>query len=193
MLVLEIAGGYDLTEFHLMKDCELKSGSSKPGIVSLRPEQPGDEAFLFAVYASTRLEELAITGWDEATCTAFLNMQFRAMRMGYGSAFPKADFSVVLLDGHPVGRMVVDRPSDEIHLVDLALLPENRNRGIGTALMRDLLDEAQNTGKPVHLRVLKGSPANRLYQRLGFKQTEDNDIDILMEWTPGDCKARKID
>ena len=67
-------------------------GARKPGVVSLRPEQPEDEDFLFAVYASTRAEELAVTGWDEATRSAFLNLQFRAMRQGYHASFPQAEF-----------------------------------------------------------------------------------------------------
>jgi len=159
--------------------------SGKPGPVSLRPEQPDDEAFLFAVYASTREDELAITGWDEATRLAFLNMQFRAMQVGYRGSFPQAQFSIVLCDGRPVGRLVVDRTGNEIHVVDVALLPASRNRGIGTVLMRDLCVEAENCGKPIRLRVLKHSPALRFYQRLGFKPIEDFDFDEQMEWRPG--------
>jgi ribosomal protein S18 acetylase RimI-like enzyme len=186
MLVLSFFAGYNFkVEFHPMKDHEQNPVASKPGVVSLRPEQPDDEAFLFAVYASTRAEELAITGWDEANRSAFLNMQFRAMRLGYRSSFPKAEFSVVTLAGCPVGRLVVDRNADEIHVVDVALLPESRNHGLGTTILGNLLSEAQNNGKPVHLRVQKGSPANRLYQRLGFRQIEDYDLDLLLEWMPG--------
>jgi ribosomal protein S18 acetylase RimI-like enzyme len=159
--------------------------SGGPGPVSLRPEHPDDEAFLFAVYASTREEELAITGWDEATRTAFLNMQFRAMRVGYRSSFPQAQFSIVLCDGCPVGRLVVDRTNDEIHVVDVALLPACRSRGIGTVLMRDLCVEAERRGRPIRLRVLKNSPALRFYQRLGFKPIAELDFDVQMEWRSG--------
>lgn len=154
------------------------------GVVSLRNEMPEDEAFLFAVYASTREAELAMTGWDEAACTAFLNMQFRAMRVGYRGSFPNAEFSIVLFNGSPVGRLVVDRGVVEVCVVDVALLPASRNQGIGTTLMRHLLAEVESSGKPVRLRVQKGSPANRFYQRLGFKQIEEFDFDVQMEWLP---------
>lgn len=154
------------------------------GVVSLRNETPGDEAFLFSVYASTREAELAMTGWDEAACTAFLNMQFRAMRVGYRTSFPNAVFSIVLFDGRPVGRLVVNRADEEVCVVDVALLPASRGQGIGTTLMRNLLAEVEASGKPVRLRVQKGSPANRFYQRLGFKQIEEFDFDVQMEWMP---------
>jgi len=152
------------------------------GVVSLRHEMPGDEAFLFAVYASTREAELAMTGWDEAACTAFLNMQFRAMRVGYRTSFPNAEFSIVLVDECPVGRLVVNRGAREVCVVDVALLPASRNKGFGTTLMRNLLAEVEVSGKPVRLRVQKGSRANRFYQRLGFKQIEEFDFDVEMEW-----------
>jgi GNAT superfamily N-acetyltransferase len=155
-----------------------------PGPVTLRPENPEDEAFLFTVYASTRAEELAITGWDEATRTAFLNQQFRAMRLGYRGSFPQADFLVILGGDRPVGRLVVDRSGEAILVVDIALLPEYRNRGIGTLLMRDLLAEAESREKPIRLRVHQGGPAMRFYTRLGFRSIEDYEFDVRMEWRP---------
>ena len=155
----------------------------------LRPETPADEGFLFEVYASTRQEELAVTGWDQTTLRAFLEQQFKAMRHGYRQMFPQAEFSVILLDRSAIGRMVVDRSAKEIRLVDVALLPQYRNRGLGTHLMNQLLDEARRTQTPLRIHVLINSPAVRFYQRLGFVQRGQPDLYQEMEWRPGSAPS----
>ena len=152
--------------------------------ISLRPEKPDDEGFLFEVYAGTREEELALTNWDEPMRRAFLNQQFNAMRQGYRSMFPAGEFLIIQLDGNPAGRMVIDRGGREIHLVDLALLPAQRNRGVGTFLMRQVCAEAADAGKPVRLCVLKNNRAFRWYERLGFAKTGDLGAYDEMEWRP---------
>ena len=152
---------------------------------TLRVERLDDDPFLFEVYSGTRREELAVTGWDAATRTAFLQMQFRAMRRGYASMFPAADFMIVLLDGKPMGRMVVNRTAGEIHLVDMALLTADQGKGIGTCLMRDLLAEATRTQKRIRLQVLKNNRATRFYERLGFRRFEEAGPYEQMEWRPG--------
>ena len=155
-----------------------------PPPVSLRPEQPGDEGFLFEVYASTREEELALTNWDEPMRRAFLNQQFHAMRQGYRSMFPSGEFSVIELDGEPAGRMVIARGATEIRVVDLALLPAQRNRGIGTVLMRQVCADAASAGKPVRLCVLKNNRALGWYERLGFSNIGESGIYDELEWRP---------
>lgn len=149
--------------------------------VSLRPEQPGDEDFLFAVYASTREEELALTNWDEPMRRSFLNHQFNAMRQGYRSMFPAGEFWIIELDGQPAGRLVVNRAAAEIRVVDLALLPAHRNRGIGTLLMRRICAGAD---KPVRLTVLKFNRAFHWYARLGFAKIGEQGVYDELEWRP---------
>jgi ribosomal protein S18 acetylase RimI-like enzyme len=162
---------------------ESKSSANLPP-VSLRPEQPGDEGFLFEVYAGTREEELALTNWDEPTRRAFLNQQFNAMRQGYRSMFPSGEFSIIELAGQPAGRMVIDRTEKEIHVVDLALLPAHRNRGVGTFLIQQVCGEATDSGKPVRLFVLKHNRALRWYDRLGFVKTGEQGVYDELEWRP---------
>jgi ribosomal protein S18 acetylase RimI-like enzyme len=139
-----------------------------PGPVTLRPEQPDDEAFLLEVYASTRQEELALTNWNAEMRTAFVQSQFKAMRAGYADMFPDGQFSIILLGGRAIGRMVIHRTAREVHVVDMALLPEFCGRGIGRRLMSDILAEAAAAKKNVSLHVLKMNRAVRLYQRLGL-------------------------
>jgi ribosomal protein S18 acetylase RimI-like enzyme len=153
--------------------------------VSLRPEQAADEAFLFEVYASTRSEELAPTGWDEKTRQLFLDQQFKAMRAGYRSMYPAGEFLIVERDQQRIGRLVVARGEDELRVVDLALLPAQRNRGIGTLLLQRVCAEATRAEKPVRLCVLKNNPAWRWYERLGFTRITEIGFYDELEWRPG--------
>ncbi|HZV35422.1 MAG TPA: GNAT family N-acetyltransferase [Verrucomicrobiae bacterium] len=156
----------------------------QPGGISLRPERPEDEPLLAQIYASTREDELNLTNWDSPTRAAFLDMQFKAMLKGYRSQFAQAEFSIILSDGKPVGRMVVDRAPGEIRVVDIALLPVHCGHGIGTKLMRDIMDEAARAGKPVRLSVFRGTRATPFYLRLGFRIVSEPDIYEEMEWNP---------
>jgi len=153
--------------------------------VSLRPEKPEDETFLYDVYASTREEELALTNWDEAMRRAFLNHQFNAMRQGYRSMFPTGEFSIIEISGQPAGRLVIHRTEGEVRVVDLALLPAYRNQGVGTRLMRQICSEAN---RPVRLSVLKYNRALQWYARLGFAKIGDQGVYDELEWRPENAR-----
>ncbi len=150
-------------------------------LINLRPERPEDDAFLFAVYASTREEELALTNWKEDLRRAFLSQQFQAMRQGYRSQFPTGEFLVIESAGKPIGRMVMHRTAAEIRVVDLALLPAHRNQGIGTRLLRQVCAQAD---RPVHLSVLQFNRAVHWYERLGFTKISEQGIYDELEWRP---------
>ena len=149
--------------------------------ITLRSEQPKDEAFLFELYASTRQEELDAWGWPPEMRRAFLTMQFKASQ-GLHHAFPNAEFQIVMLDGLNAGRMVVHRTREALHLLDIALLPQHRHAGIGTALMQRIFGEAAATQKPLRLHVLKGNRAEQFYRKLGFVQTGETELHREMEW-----------
>lgn len=153
--------------------------------VTLRPVTPDDHAFLFEVYAASRLPELDPVPWSDDQKRAFLRFQFDAQHQDYRTRFADADFHVILNDGTPVGRLYIDRRADEIRILDLALLPPHRGRGLGTAVVHDLLDEAKTTGKSVRIYVEHyQQAARRLFEQLGFEQTEDHGLSVLMAWTP---------
>jgi ribosomal protein S18 acetylase RimI-like enzyme len=155
---------------------------ANPVATVLRPEEPADVPFLLEVYASTRQEELDAMGWPPSVREAFVKMQFNAQQQGYRTTFPQAEFAIILHRDQAIGRIVIDRAETGILLVDLALLPAHRGRGIGTALVKDLLREAAAAQKPVRLSVIKGQRAFSLYQRLGFKKTGEAGWRDQMEW-----------
>jgi ribosomal protein S18 acetylase RimI-like enzyme len=150
-------------------------------VVELLPVAPGDEQFLYRVYASTRTEELASVAWDEVQKDAFLRAQFDAQDRWYREHYSRASFDVVLVDGEPAGRLYLNRGDSEIRIVDIALLPEHRGKGVGSALLRDLLAEADARGKRVTIHVERMNPALRLYERLGFSVAEDKGVYLFLE------------
>ena len=125
-----------------------------------------------------------LSNWDEPGRRAFLTQQFAAMRAGYRGMFPDGEFLIISLAGRPAGRLVLHRPAGEIRVVDLALLPGDRNRGIGTRLMQRVCAEAAAAGKPVRLSVLKHNRAGRWYARLGFTRVGEQGIYDEWEWRP---------
>jgi ribosomal protein S18 acetylase RimI-like enzyme len=157
--------------------------------VSLRPIAAHDDAFLCALYGGTRADEMALLDWSAKEKNAFLRMQFDAQHRHYQTHFPNAAFWIIELEGEPIGRLYVDRRVDEIRLIDVALLPVYRNRGLGSALMRELLDEATSAGKSVRLHVESFNPAHRLYTRLGFCKLDSNGVYEFMEWRPAAVSA----
>jgi GNAT superfamily N-acetyltransferase len=150
--------------------------------VTLRPAGPNDETFLLSVYASTRADELALVPWNDAQKAAFLNMQFAAQHRYYRDQYPQATYDVVQLNDRPIGRLYVNRGDREIRILDVAILPEYRNAGIGTGLLKDLLDEAAQTSKPVSIYLESFNPSLRLFERLDFNRKEATDILFLLEW-----------
>lgn len=155
-------------------------------IVMLRPVAEHDRDDLLEVYAGTRAEELARVPWTVAEQDAFVRMQFDAQDQAYREAYPDARFDLVVLDGQVVGRLYVARSRTGIRVVDIALLPGHRGRGLGTFLLLDLLDEAAGAGRTVSIHVEVDNPARRLYARLGFVPVADRGLHLLMEWSGDD-------
>ena len=147
----------------------------------LTPAVPEDTEFLFQLYASTRAEELSIFRWDERQQAAFVRMQFAARERSYASSYPDAERSIVLSEGKRIGAVIVHRAEREVTLIDIALLPEARNRGLGTALIKDLIRESFIENKPVRLHVAKDNRAATLYYRLGFRKIGEDGMYEHME------------
>jgi GNAT superfamily N-acetyltransferase len=153
--------------------------------LSLRPALASDRSFLSALYASTRAEELSQTGWPEARQRDFLEQQFAAQHDHYQRHYAGADFLIVEREGRPIGRLYLARWAREHRIVDIALLPEARGRGFGTALLEDLIDVATALGRPVSIHVERMNPALSLYRHLGFRLVEDKGVYLLLAFDAG--------
>jgi ribosomal protein S18 acetylase RimI-like enzyme len=155
------------------------------GTVELRPVAPDDDEFLLAVYGSTRAEELGQVEWAEGQKATFLRWQFDLQRREYDGRFPDAAYYVVMVDQQPAGRIWVGTDNEQIRLLDIGLLPEFQNRGVGTALLQRLIAYAASERKALrHMIFVLNNNAERFYERLGFKQIEEFGAYKHMEWKP---------
>lgn len=136
--------------------------------VSVRLANPDDEAFLLKLFASTRIDEFKFLDGDAGQLDALMRMQFNLQRQQYDAGYPDAEHNIILRYGQPIGRLFVNEGQREFSLVDVALLPEWRNSGIGSSLLEKLLVRAAAANKAIRLHVVKTNPARRLYERLGF-------------------------
>jgi ribosomal protein S18 acetylase RimI-like enzyme len=152
--------------------------------IKLRPVTSDDEVFLATVYAGTREEELGRVPWTDEQRVAFLNHQFTAQKTHYQSRFPKAVHDIILHRDQAVGRLYVDRRPTEIHILDIALLTEHRGRGIGSALLADLMKEAADSDLPLTIYVETFNRSRTLFQRLGFRETESDGMNMHLKWSP---------
>jgi GNAT superfamily N-acetyltransferase len=153
--------------------------------IRLRAVTDEDTPFLSRLYASTREEEMRMVPWTDEEKHAFLQMQFAAQKTHYDTYYCDAEFMVIEKDGEAVGRLYVDRAPEDIRVVDIALMPDQRGTGIGTMLLKEILEEGAATSRPVTIHVERYNPALRLYERLGFRHVDDNGIYYLMRWEAG--------
>jgi ribosomal protein S18 acetylase RimI-like enzyme len=150
----------------------------------LRPVAAGDRAFLVDLYASVREPEVAHVPWDDATRRAFIEQQFAAQDAHYREHYPGAALDVIEMDGEPAGRLYVYRGAGDIRIMDIALAPAFRGRGIGGGLLRSLIAEAQASGRTLSIHVEMNNPARRLYERLGFRPAAEHGVYLLLERPP---------
>lgn len=154
--------------------------------IKLRPVKSDDEAFLISVYASTREQELAMVPWTEEQRHAFVRFQYQAQLDFYQSEYPNSEHSIILADGEPVGRLFIDRRETQIRILDITILTGHRGKGIGSPIIRRVMDEAAVAGKSVGINLDLYSASQRTFERLGFQPTEKTDSHTLYVWTPGE-------
>ena len=152
--------------------------------VSYRPSTEADLPFLASVYASTRLEEVAATGWPMEMQLQFLAHQADAQHRHYRGHYPDAEWLVIERGGEAIGRLYIEEWSSQIRLIDISLLPHGRGAGVGGAILADLQAAAAEAGKPLTIHVERNNPAMRLYLRHGFAKIDEHGVYDLMEWRP---------
>lgn len=91
---------------------------------------------------------------------------------------------VIELNRVEAGWLVIERHTSHFQLEQLFVLPEYQNQGIGTRIVKDLIEEASCLTLPVRLRVLAVNPAQRFYVRMGFSVVEVAQERVLMERVP---------
>jgi GNAT superfamily N-acetyltransferase len=156
---------------------------------TLRPETDADRGLLEALFEDLRAAELSFLA-DESMRRAFIRQQVDARERGWRDAWPGADRLVVVVAAESVGRLLVDMSADRFHVVDIALLPAHRGRGIGAAVLTAVISQADARGVPCELSVDRGSPAKRLYERLGFVDVTSDELRHRMRRIPTSRQAK---
>lgn len=151
-------------------------GTAVPGTITLRHETDADRAFLRDLYATTRAEEMDLLDWTPEQKRDFLAMQFNAQTTHYADYYPDAERSIIECRGIPIGRLYVDRREGEIEIIDIALMPAMRGRGIGKELLRKMIAESRTSARRLRIYVEHFNPARALYDRLGFRQVGTNGV-----------------
>jgi ribosomal protein S18 acetylase RimI-like enzyme len=157
--------------------------------VTLRPAADEDRPFMLRVYASIREPELEKSGLPREQWGAFVEHQFQAQSHAYAN-YRDTSFEVVLVDGEPAGRLIIARWPEELRVVDIALLPAYRGRGIGGALMREVIEEAEERGVKTSIHVERFNPAQHLYTRLGFRMVSETGVYMLLERPAAAAQAK---
>jgi GNAT superfamily N-acetyltransferase len=159
--------------------------SFNPESISLRPAEPGDEGLLFSLYASSHGADLASLDWSDEDISQFLRMQREAEVKIFAAEFPQADNRIIIIEQMPIGRLMIERREREFRGIDMTLLPDFRNLGIGSALIRQLQAEAAADHKPIRMQLIRFSRAVTLFERLGFVCVSETGTHFQMEWQRG--------
>ena len=153
---------------------------------SWRAAQLEDESFLFTLFAETRASEFAPLGLNEAQLGPLLEMQYRGRKMTYAANYPHAeDLILIAADGLAAGRLLVDRNPERVRIVDVAVLRKYRGSRIATRAIEWCQAQCRDTGARLELQVSFGNPARKLYERLGFRVKEQNEVSVEMAWDSG--------
>ncbi|MFI7421093.1 GNAT family N-acetyltransferase [Nonomuraea sp. NPDC049684] len=141
----------------------------------LRTAVPGDVEAIAELRATVMRPDLERLGrFDE-----------HRVRQRFRDSFAPGHTSVILAGGAFAGCVTL-RPAEDGRLLEhFYLAPAVQGRGLGTAVLRALLDRADAERATVRLVVLRGSAAQRLYERHGFTVEGADQVDVLMVRRPG--------
>ncbi len=151
--------------------------------IAVRPALPQDEVFLYELYRIIRGPEFAFAPISADQREHLIRLQFRAQMASYAQNYPNSCYHIVLLDSKPIGRLWVAQQGREFHLVDIAVHPSVQSKGIGTAIIQRLQQDAAKAGLPIRSCVFRSNTGSlRFHQRLGFNIERSDEVNYYMKW-----------
>lgn len=157
-----------------------------PLALRLRPVCAQDEALLFELFAADKRAELAAAGMTAAQVEMLIQMQYRGRKRTYAVLYPEAEDSILIAeDSALAGRLLLHRGENRWRIVDIAVLPPYRSRGLGTAVLKECQAQCARAGARLELQVAKTNPARLLYERMDFRAAGEDAMAIEMVWSAG--------
>ncbi len=151
-------------------------------IIALRPVTRQDEAFLYNLYKLSRVEEFSVLNLSEVQFDLLMRMQYTTRKAAYESSYPDGQHDIVLVDRVESGQIRISRDHTQVRLVDISIAKEFQNQGIGAAIVKDLISEAQAAGLPLRCSVATNNPGSlRFHQHLGFQITSQDEMYYQLE------------
>ncbi|QNN53145.1 GNAT family N-acetyltransferase [Nocardioides mesophilus] len=157
---------------------------------NVRPALDEDDTFLFEVFCTLWERETALMP-NPQLVQHFLRIQYITAERRFQVRYPQLERFVVLSDGEAAGRIYLHRTPAMLQIVELTLLPAYRSRGLATALIRDVMAKAHQTGQLVSIRAERRSElAAAICERLGFRMVVVDDQDRFFEWSPPSDRSK---
>src|SRR5262245_64394049 len=110
--------------------------------ISLRAESSADEPFLHRLVIEAVTQELAAESWPEPMRSHLIGLQYAARRQAVRTHFPDGHSRIILVDDREAGWLFFACLADEVRLVEIMILVELRGRGIGSMVIRCLIENA---------------------------------------------------
>lgn len=146
--------------------------ATRYGTVTLRPERADDDPFLRLLFDGHAIGVLQTTNMPPDAIRTLLDFQYRSQSGTHRALYPNAVFSIIELDGQPIGRLIEHDEGDAVYYADFALLPDRQRHGLGTAFIEMVSDEWGNRGRAARVEVLMtNEPSFKLCHKLGFVET----------------------
>ena len=152
--------------------------------IAFRVIHDADRDFLFSLFAAAREWEFEHTVWKDEEKAAFLKRQFDIRTQAYQMTYLRAVHRIITLDDKDIGQLILDRPDDHMLIIDFVIAPEFQGKGIGSDILKTLINEVHGGKVPIRLHVEKNNPALKLYLRHGFKVTGEEGHHHKLTWTP---------
>lgn len=168
-----------------------RSYKTRCGTVTMRPERPEDDGFLFALFRSHTERPLRHARLSDAAIEALVAFQYRSQTANNHALFPYAAFSIIESDGMPIGRLIEHDEDRTVYFVDFALLPERQAKGLGTAYIEMVADEWALKGRAARVEVRYDNVHSlKLCRNLGFVLLEDKGMGFVNLIRPVDPAQR---
>lgn len=153
-----------------------------PRGLHLRDYRVEDQGFAELLFSSTR-EHFHLLPLPKPQLELLLKQQFVLQQSSYAQSFPQADTYIIELENESVGKIILNKTSDSIHIVDLALVKQLRGQGYGTGILRSVKSFAEQQKRLLRLSVdQQNLRAKKLYLSLGFTQIGASDTHDALIW-----------